>query len=242
METKECKKCLAVKPVNEFHKDKGMKDGRKNYCKECYKAKIYSYGEKEGEEKRKPYISVETGEPASRKYSYTKKGYSKTAGFLKLPKPIIIKDEIEGKECNCCEKWQPLTNYHKFRRMSDGLEIYCKDCRKKKLSDYFQTEKGKNNAHKASAKRRAKKKGVKFTPYERSIILKRDKYTCQKCKIKVHDRSIGNWNTPDKAHVDHIVSLEDGGTWDYENLQILCRTCNLEKGAKSEGVVQLALF
>lgn len=233
METKECKKCkkcLAIKSVEDFHKDKGMKDGYKNYCRECYKAKIYSYGEKQGEEKREPYIKIGFN-PISGK-----------SGFIKKPKPIIIKNEIEGKECTRCEEWKPLTEYHKFRRMTYGLNIYCKTCDISAKKEYFHTEKGRNNSHRASAKRRSLIKGVKFTPYERAEILKRDKYTCQNCGIKVHDRSSGNWNTPNKAHLDHIVSLVDGGNTEPNNIQTLCRTCNLSKGATSKGVVQLALF
>lgn len=34
---------------------------------------------------------------------------------------------------------------------------------------------------------------------------------------------------PHLATVDHIIALGDGGTNDYENLQLLCSTCNQEK-------------
>lgn len=242
---KKCNRCLEVKSLDNFHKDKGMKDGHKNYCKACYKNKIYSYGEKEGEEKRKPYISVYNDGMKIKKGPYIKKGYnpiSGKSGFIKKPKPIIIKEGIEGKECNRCKKWQPLTEYHKFSRLAYGLNIYCKTCDIKAKLKYFKTEEGKNVSHRAAAKRRSRTKGAKYIPYDRTKILKRDKYTCQKCGIKVHDRRSGNWNTPNKAHLDHIISLEDGGETREENLQVLCRTCNLEKGSKSEGNMQMFLF
>jgi 5-methylcytosine-specific restriction endonuclease McrA len=218
METKECTYCHEEKSMNDFHKNKRHQDGRDYYCKACRKA---IYIEKE---------------------YYKKNNAIRDYGFIKKPKPIIVKEGVEGKECTRCGEWKPLTEYHKFRRMTYGLNIYCKKCDRSAKREYFQTEKGKNNSHNASAKRRAKKKGVKFTRFQRTAILKRDKYTCQECGIKVHDRSKGDWNTPDKAHIDHIVSLEDGGTWDEGNLQTLCRTCNLEKGATSKGVVQLSFF
>jgi len=242
METKECTKCFVTKSMDQFHKDKGNKDGHKNYCKACYKEKIYSYGEKEGEEKRKPYISVEKDESKTKRISYVKKGYSKTAGFLKLPKPIIVKDNIEGKECNRCGEWKSLTEYHKFRRLAYGLNIYCKLCDIKAKKKYFQTDKGKNNSHRASSKRRSRMKQAKYIPYDRVALLRRDRYTCQICGIEVHDRSTGNWNTPDKAHLDHIVSLENGGETREENLQVLCRTCNLSKSGQNKGEAQMTLF
>lgn len=34
-----CKSCEEVKPLTEFHKDKGNKHGHKNYCKECLRLK-----------------------------------------------------------------------------------------------------------------------------------------------------------------------------------------------------------
>jgi HNH endonuclease len=247
---KECNKCNISKSLDHFHKDKGKKDGHKNYCKECYKKKIYSYGEKQGEEKRKPYFYEKKGypkerpdlrkDPSQRAPKYVKKGWNPKSG--KQPKPIIAKDGIEGKVCNRCEEWQPLTEYHKHWRYAYGLNLYCKECDLQAKKKYFQTEKGKNNAHRASAKRRSRKKQAKYIPYDRVAILRRDKYTCQICKIKVHDRSTGNWNTPNKAHLDHIISLENGGETREENLQVLCRTCNLEKSAKNKGEVQLALF
>lgn len=36
----------------------------------------------------------------------------------------------------------------------------------------------------------------------------------------------------DAFHVDHIVAIARGGTNDRINLQLLCPTCNLQKGAK----------
>lgn len=226
MQGKECTKCNEWKEFEDFHKDKNKKDGHKNYCRECYKNKIYSYNnEGQGTEKRKPYIKI---------------GYNGTGG--KSPKPIIIKDNIEGKECTRCGEWNALTNYHKFSRQAYGLDIYCKPCALKMKKAHNQTEQGKNTAHRSAVKYRSRKKGAKITPYTRSEILRRDKYTCQFCGIKVHDRSSGNWNTPNKAHLDHIVSLEEGGDTTPENLQTLCRSCNLSKGSTSKGELQMTLF
>ena len=52
-------------------------------------------------------------------------------------------------------------------------------------------------------------------------ILVRDKHICQCCGAKASDGI--------QLHVDHIKPVSKGGTNDFENLQTLCRDCNLGK-------------
>lgn len=62
-----------------------------------------------------------------------------------------------------------------------------------------------------------------FGKVRESIILslmERDGYKCGKC------------GSIDNIQVDHIMPLSRGGTDDLDNLQFLCRQCNLEKGNK----------
>lgn len=58
----------------------------------------------------------------------------------------------------------------------------------------------------------------------RKKVLTRDSYNCQKCGT-----------TTKEMHVDHIIPVSKGGSeFDEENLQTLCPSCNLKKGATSE--------
>jgi 5-methylcytosine-specific restriction endonuclease McrA len=54
---------------------------------------------------------------------------------------------------------------------------------------------------------------------ERTTVFEKDKYTCQKCGRR------------EALQVDHIIPVSKGGTNDLSNLQTLCRSCNLRKGA-----------
>lgn len=212
VEGKICTTCQSWKPYSEFHKYKRMKDGYEIYCKQCRKAK---YKENDW------YI------PKGRKLST-------------LESKVINGVVCKGKLCTSCNQWKESKHFHKFKRLSDGLEIYCKECRKKTSKEYYSTEQGKENAYKNALKRRSNKNHVIFTKHQRKQLLDRDNWKCQNCGIKVHDRSIDDWNTPDKAHIDHMIPISKGGKSVPSNLQTLCRSCNLSKHDKVE--LQLSLF
>ena len=51
-------------------------------------------------------------------------------------------------------------------------------------------------------------------------VLIRDAYRCRGCLRVVAGRA---------AHVDHVLPLDDGGTDDALNLQVLCEECHGRK-------------
>ena len=54
----------------------------------------------------------------------------------------------------------------------------------------------------------------------RKAILIRDAYRCRSCSRVAYGPA---------AHVDHILPLEEGGTDDEGNLQVLCESCHGRK-------------
>lgn len=64
-------------------------------------------------------------------------------------------------------------------------------------------------------------------------IRERDDWTCQRCG-KYENKS-SEYLSGSELHVDHIRPVSKGGSqFDKENLQLLCRDCNLEKGNSCE--------
>ena len=63
------------------------------------------------------------------------------------------------------------------------------------------------------------------------------RYRAHKERVFLRDgrmcRYCGN---DENLQIDHIISRKNGGTHDLENLQVLCRDCNLRKSSKDEGV------
>jgi len=62
--------------------------------------------------------------------------------------------------------------------------------------------------------------GAWIRPNSRKKIYKRDHYTCFYCGKDLHGAS------PQEITLDHLLSREDGGTNDAENLVTACRHCN----------------
>ena len=65
-------------------------------------------------------------------------------------------------------------------------------------------------------------------------VLERDEYTCQICGIS---REFCESLYPGLGEyllleIDHIISIANGGTSEYDNLQTLCWRCNRKKGGR----------
>lgn len=145
----------------------------------------------------------------------------------------ILHDELDDlRKCKCCGEYKYYFQFRKDKNSPEGIEIYCKECQKNRINGYFRTDKGKETMYRNQMVRRSEKLGVVYKEHLRQSILERDNYTCQGCGCKVHDRRTGIWNTPDKAHIDHIHPISKGGASTPDNLQVLCRTCNISKKDK----------
>jgi 5-methylcytosine-specific restriction endonuclease McrA len=78
------------------------------------------------------------------------------------------------------------------------------------------------------ARRSRKRNAVgSYTPEELINLYKQQKGKCANCKIKISDRKYSR----NRYHADHVVPLSKGGTNYIQNIQLLCRECNLSKSA-----------
>jgi len=70
-------------------------------------------------------------------------------------------------------------------------------------------------------KTKPKRKRTNIPKGMRREVFKRDNYTCVECGAKKSDGAT--------LHVDHIIPVSKGGTDELDNLQTLCKDCNLNK-------------
>ena len=61
----------------------------------------------------------------------------------------------------------------------------------------------------------------------RQRIIERDGPRCVYCDEDLSSAEI---------HMDHVIPESQGGTTDFNNLQVTCRKCNLAKGVLTESV------
>jgi 5-methylcytosine-specific restriction enzyme A len=59
----------------------------------------------------------------------------------------------------------------------------------------------------------------------KKYVFSRDHYQCQSC---------GKTDEEAKLSIDHIISLDKGGSNDVSNLQTLCLSCNSKKSNRSD--------
>ena len=63
------------------------------------------------------------------------------------------------------------------------------------------------------------------------------RYRAHKQRVFMRDgRQCRYCGSDENLQIDHIISRKSGGTHDLDNLQVLCRDCNLRKSSKEEGV------
>ena len=60
---------------------------------------------------------------------------------------------------------------------------------------------------------------------QRERVFMRDGRVCQLCGTDEGE-----------MHIDHIIPRKAGGDHSLDNLRVLCKSCNLRKGALNEGV------
>lgn len=74
--------------------------------------------------------------------------------------------------------------------------------------------------------------GNKYEPISRTIVYRKHNYICTSCGVKCLHPNKENYNQSNAATLDHIIPKSKGGSHTYDNVTLLCRSCNTIKSDK----------
>lgn len=157
--------------------------------------------------------------------------------------------------CDDCDKILHVINNHDYISLCKhcnkefGLDVkisninkvfqlnrYCSiECNKE--SNKIITTKHKkiyNRKHKRirDDKELAKLYGIKYENINRTLVYRKHNYICTSCNVKCVHPNKDNYNQSNAATLDHIIPKSKGGSHTYDNVTLLCRSCNTIKSDK----------
>ena len=201
---KVCTSCGEGKPVTEFHRDKGFKDGFSSRCKVCKnKAGRKRYAENPQKYRDMKNSQNDTPERKAKKAAYDAAYYAKNESVIKAKaKATRALPEVKAKRAEYSLR---------YRTENAGRER----ARRKKYNDEHRFE----ILAKKSAKRAASF-GAKVY-----VVLDKDlrKIYASNCRL---------CGSASDIQADHVIPLARGGHHGVGNLQPLCGGCNNRKSTK----------
>jgi 5-methylcytosine-specific restriction endonuclease McrA len=197
-----CGKCKETKPITEFYKNTGHKNGFDTICKICHdgNTRRWAIGNRE---KTRGYIR-----------NWTKAHAEEERERLK-------KYKLENKE-KVRESNKKYSKVH-AKQISDRGKKYQQEhpeVRRESARKWRAANREKDSKYTADKKARKLGNGGTFTADEWKELLNKYGNKCLCCG-----------RNDIKVTIDHVVPLILGGRNSIENLQPLCKSCNSRKNA-----------
>jgi 5-methylcytosine-specific restriction endonuclease McrA len=248
MESKMCSVCGLDKPLSEYRYTRTFIN---TFCNDCKREKDRQYLRRKGIPERKPkekysstkvYFKIcpETGKLFTSRYSFTV--YSKEGAYvrsLKMGKErsLILNGLKKGRirTCIICNNEYDLYSEGSHRLQCSDIcrDIYMNK-KRKKAKRLYRKKYGIND------RQRARHYGVMYEPINKEQIFNKYQWKCAMCGIHTPKHLI-NENKDNSPELDHIIPLSKKGNHIYNNVQLLCRRCNREKGNRLIGQLTLQM-
>jgi len=130
---KVCKACGDKKPLEGFHLEPRVKDGRTATCIACLRERQRAYARLHPErikESREKYAArFPERIQAARKFTLRRLALERREARLAAGKPFLeAKVTDDGRLCSRCRKRRPSEEFPPNRQSKDGLSYYCRSC------------------------------------------------------------------------------------------------------------------
>ena len=141
-DSKQCRKCSKIKRKIEFVVDRSKEDGLKYECKDCK----YERNNKKKEEVKLLYPNLGKIQCETCSFFKDVKMFYKTTenGIREYCKQCYCDKYGKSKQCFTCKEIKLESEFSKKSASTDGLECYCKTCRKQSRDDE-KVKKNNNN-------------------------------------------------------------------------------------------------
>ena len=199
MKTRICTKCELEKPIEEFGKNGNQNGGYRTECKICSRI---------------------------RRNERYRKDIRPTKSFQKYLTLDAQEDFKKGvKYCPGCKVKKPHSEFLKNKRASNGIDFYCKECKRKNVSKYGPSPEELQKIylkHKKRTRNRAliRKYGITLEAY--NILLMEQNNKCAICGVTPEEQ--GKDLAVDHCHTSNKIRA------------LLCNNCNAAIGFLKDNV------
>ena len=219
MAEKRCKQCGAMKPLDDFHKDKSCKDGRRSLCKNpCQR----EYDRKHYEDSREGYLE------------YNHK-YQKAYPEYNQKYREAHREELKERARKYYAEHRVRRHEYRKERRKENREYACKYRRehqtKAREANYKWRKEHPEKEIENNRRRRARKQDVAenfTTPMARFVR----KYWDNRCVICGKTQK----EEGQTLAIDHWMPLSNGNPLTMSNSVLMCRSCNSSKHDKLPSV------
>jgi len=236
MPPKQCGRCKATKPVEEFHRCSSAKDGLYWMCKECAREKgrqYYQANKAKVDARARVWVKAnpEKSRAYTRKHAQKNRPAKQAAARAKrreFPAETRAQDR-RYREANP-ESYRKARKKHYYSHLEQSRQIQRDSKRKARVADP-EHERETHRRYRArnrlkiaikESNRRARVRGLgRLTLAQIHTVFDRYGWRCCNCL------------SSDQLEIDHIVPVSKDGPNEPSNIQPLCRSCNASKSART---------
>ena len=224
VELKTCSNCKTEKPLTEFSKDRSKKDGTRNYCKCCAKARNKAYYEANREKEK------------ARKKAWREANPEKIKAWREANREKIRAREKAWQEANREKEKARKKAYYEANRekVKDRVKAY-REANREKVKAY-----GKAYREANREKLKAKLKALRKTPRGKFFRV-RDSAKQRGIEFLLTEGQAAEMIKKPctycgKPGLSGIDRIDSNGVYTIENCEPCCYSCNTRKGTKSKEV------